>query len=157
MSKSETGETALSFFRERYGMDDRSLTRALDSALERHVDYADLYFEYTIQDSVSLEEGIVKSGARHLKQGVGVRAQDGERQGYAHSDEVTVESLELAAATARTICQQPRGANAVAVSGSGAKTHDLYPVSLPPTEVPVGQKVSIRARSSTASPLARSC
>ncbi len=143
MSKAETGETALSFFRERYGMDDRSLTRALDSALERHVDYADLYFEYTIQDSVSLEEGIVKSGARHLQQGVGVRAQDGERQGYAHSDEVTVESLELAAATARAICQQPRGANAVAVSGSGAKPHDLYPVSLPPTEVPVDKKVDL--------------
>ena len=45
----------------------------------------------------SLEEGIVKSGDRHLEQGVGVRAQSGERQGYAHSDDVTVESLRIAA------------------------------------------------------------
>ena len=30
------------------------------------------------QDSVSLEEGIVKSGSRHIEQGVGVRAQSGE-------------------------------------------------------------------------------
>ena len=36
-----------------------------------------------------LEEGIVKSGDRHLEQGVGVRAQVGERQGYAHSDELS--------------------------------------------------------------------
>ena len=43
----------------------------------------------------------MKSGDRHVEQGVGVRAQSGERQGYAHSDDVTVESLEIAATTAR--------------------------------------------------------
>ncbi len=137
------GEVGVSFFREHYGMDDRSLARALDTALEREVDYADLYFEYTIQDSVALEEGIVKSGSRHLEQGVGVRAQAGERQGYAHSDEVTVESLELAAATARAISESPSRASAVAVRESGAGAHDLYPVELPPTEAPVPRKVEL--------------
>ena len=91
-------DDALLFFRSRFGLDDQSLTGVLDTALERRVDYADLFFEYTTQDSVSLEEGIVKSGDRHVEQGVGVRAQIGERQGYAHSDEVTIESLRLAAA-----------------------------------------------------------
>jgi TldD protein len=143
MSEQETSVAAVSFFRDRYGLDDRSLTRVLDEALERKVDYADLYFEYTVQDSVALEEGIVKSGSRHLEQGVGVRAQDGERQGYAHSDDITVESLEVAAATARAISQQTSGANAVAVQSSGANAHDLYPVTLPPTEAPVTSKVAL--------------
>ena len=143
MASNQGGEVAVSFFRDRYGMDDRSLTRALDAALERKVDYADLYFEYTVQDSVALEEGIVKSGSRHLEQGVGVRTQVAERQGYAHSDEVTVENLELAAATARAISESPSKTTAVAVQGTGANARNLYPVELSPTEVPVSKKVEL--------------
>jgi TldD protein len=135
-------DDALLFFRSRFGLDDRGLAGALDTALERQIDYADLFFEYTTQDSVSLEEGIVKSGDRHVEQGVGVRAQTGERQGYAHSDEVTIESLRLAASTARTISQDAGGPSAVAVS-AGAPPHDLYPVSQAPTDVPVDRKVAL--------------
>ena len=50
--------TARAFFRDRFGLDDRSLAAALDTALERRVDYADLFFEHTTGDSVVLEEGI---------------------------------------------------------------------------------------------------
>jgi len=143
MASSDGGEVAVSFFRDRFGMDDRSLTRALDAALEREVDYADLYFEYTVEDSVALEEGIVKSGSRHLEQGVGVRTQIAERQGYAHSDEVTIENLELAAATARAISESPSRTSAVAVRGSGANARNLYPIETAPTEVPVSEKVGL--------------
>ena len=86
----ESPSSSLVLFRERFGIDDRSLAAALNTALERPVDHADLFFEYTTRDSVMLEEGIVRSGSRNLEQGVGVRVQSGERQGYAHSDEITV-------------------------------------------------------------------
>ena len=141
-SSGRNGDGAVDFFRDRFGLDDRTLTAALDMALERNAEYADLFFEYTTQDSVSLEEGIVKSGDRHLEQGVGVRAQVGERQGYAHTDEVTVESLHLAASTARTISQESRTSQAVAIGGA-TPVHDLYPVDLPPTDVPVAHKVEL--------------
>jgi TldD protein len=136
------GDDALQFFRSRFGLDERSLARTLDTALERRVDYADLFFEYATQDSVSLAEGMVKSGDRHLEQGVGVRAQAGERQGYAHSDEVTVESLCLAASTARAISEASGAAAPVAVR-AGGPPHDLYPVDTAPTEVPVERKVAL--------------
>jgi len=131
------------FFLERFGLDDRSLDAALGTALERPVDYADLFFEYATQDSVALEEGIVKSGSRHLEQGVGVRAQSGERQGYAHSDDVTVESVQLAAATARAISEGDGGSRSVALAGSARPAHDLYPVTQAPTDVPVERKTAL--------------
>jgi len=56
-------DAALGFLHERFGLDDRSLVKALDTALEREVDYADLFFEYGTQDSVLLEEGIVSARA----------------------------------------------------------------------------------------------
>ena len=53
-----SSERSLTFFRERFGLDERGLDAALGTALERKVDHADLFFEYTTQDSVVLEEGI---------------------------------------------------------------------------------------------------
>jgi len=133
-------ESALAFFQDRFDLNDRSLATALDTALERNIDYADLYFEYTTTDSVSLEEGIVKSGDRHLEQGVGVRAVRGERQGYAHSDDLSLDSAKLAAGTARTIADEPSAHAPVAIT-AGAPAHNLYPVETAPTDVPVAFKV----------------
>ncbi len=135
-------DESLAFFRNRYGVDDRALTRTLGMALERRVDSADLFFEYTTQDSLVLEEGIVKSGDRHIEQGVGVRAQSGERQGYAYSDEVTVESLEIAATTARAISADAGSSASIAVR-PGHGVHDLYPVDRAPTDMPVDRKVAL--------------
>jgi TldD protein len=124
-------------------MDSRSLEAVIETALSRRVDHADLFFEYTTRDAVVLEEGIVKSGDRHLEQGVGVRAQAGERQGYAHSDEVSADSAMLAASTARAISEGPASPGAVAVGGSAAPASDLYPVQTAPTDVPVGAKIAV--------------
>ena len=139
---SENPTSSLAFFRDQVGLDESSLSAALDTAMERRVDYADLFFEYSTQDSVVLEEGIVKSADRHLEQGVGVRAQQGERQGYAHSDEISVDSVRLAASTARSISEQSGSTTSVAVR-AGGDGPNLYPVSTPPTEVPVAHKVSL--------------
>ncbi len=57
---SQSSDSALAIFRDRFGLDDRSLMKALEVALERPVDHADLFFEYTTRDSVSLEEGMSK-------------------------------------------------------------------------------------------------
>jgi TldD protein len=146
MSSAETGDgasqQALAFFKERFGVDEGSLEATLATALERRVDYADVYLEYTTQDSVSLEEGIVKDGSRHLDQGVGVRAQSGERQGYAHSDEISIDSARLAAGTARTISDQGGGSLPVALHGGRPQT-SLYPMENSPTDVPIESKVGL--------------
>lgn len=43
------------------------------------VDAADLYFQHQISESWVLEDGIVKDGSFNVDQGVGVRAQSGEK------------------------------------------------------------------------------
>ena len=134
---------SLALFQDRFGLDDRCLARTLETALERKIDSAELFFEYTTQDSVALEEGIVKSGSRHIEQGVGVRAQAGERQGYAHSDEVTVESLEIAATTARSISRESQTGGSVAVRSGAPPARDLYPVERAPTDEPIETKVAL--------------
>jgi TldD protein len=143
MSHEPTPPAPAEFFRERFGVDDRSLEAVLGTTLERRVDHAELYFEYSTSDSVSLEDGLVKGGGRSVEQGVGVRAQSGERQGYAHSDEISVESMRVAATTARAISEDGGSPGPVAVAGPAAPDRNLYPVSRAPTETPVGAKVDL--------------
>ncbi len=130
-------------FGDRYGIGTRELERALGAALEGPIDHADLFFELSTDDAVSLEDGIVKSGDRHLVQGVGVRAVAGEKQGYAHADDISLESLRLAAGTARAIAAgSPRGGS-VAIGGPALPARDLYPIALSPTDVPIATKVAL--------------
>jgi TldD protein len=133
----------VTFFRERFGVDEGSLARTLSAALDGPADAADLFFEYTTRDAVVLEEGIVKSGDRHLSQGVGVRVVAGEKQGYAHSDEIDAHHLVEAAKTARAIAAGRAGARSVAVRGPGAPSRDLYPIGSGPTEVAIPDKVRL--------------
>ncbi len=130
-------------FQERFGIDEIVLEKILGTTLERDVDYGDLYFEHTSQDSVSLEEGIVKSGDRQISQGVGIRAQSGERQGYAYSDEITVSSMTLAATAARAICEKPANSKSISVSPIRNVPTPLYSGEQLSSDISIKQKTSL--------------
>jgi TldD protein len=88
------------------GLEERHLSRTLGSVLRGGVDYADLYFQVSRQESWSLEDGIIREGSFSLDQGVGVRAVSGEKTGFAYSDELMLPALERAAVAARAIARQ---------------------------------------------------
>jgi TldD protein len=56
-----------------------SLQSVLGELAGPGIDAADLYFQGQISESWALEDGIVKEGSFNLDQGVGVRAQSGEK------------------------------------------------------------------------------
>ena len=86
-----------------YGLDVKELTKVLDRIAAHHVDYADLYFQYSRSEGWSLEEGIVKSGSFNIDEGVGVRAVSGEKTAFAYSDDISLPALADAASTVRAI------------------------------------------------------
>ncbi|TBV04091.1 metalloprotease TldD [Phytopseudomonas dryadis] len=69
------------------------------------IDAADLYFQSQVSETWVLEDGIVKEGSFNLDQGVGVRAQSGEKTGFAYSNAITAEALSQAARAARSIAR----------------------------------------------------
>ncbi|WP_277419003.1 PmbA/TldA family metallopeptidase, partial [Pseudomonas viridiflava] len=80
-----------------------SLQSVLGELAGPGIDAADLYFQGMISESWALEDGIVKEGSFNLDQGVGVRAQSGEKTGFAYSNAITEEALLTAARAARSI------------------------------------------------------
>ncbi|HSL04619.1 MAG TPA: metalloprotease TldD [Nitrospiraceae bacterium] len=126
-----------------FGLTEGEVLGALGRVKVRDVDYADLYFESCVSESVSMEESLVKRATKSVSQGVGVRATAGEKTGFAYSDELTKKDLELAADTARYIANSPSGTEAVPMPIRQRPTHDLYPVEQAQAEVATAERVSL--------------
>jgi TldD protein len=131
------------FLDRRFGITARDLDKVLARALERRADYADLYFEYRINQTLNLEEGMVKSASRSSANGVGVRVLAETRTGYAFTDDITIENLELAARTARTIASDRPGLAPAPVDARQEAPRDLYPVKDSPTDVPLARPIEM--------------
>ncbi|MFQ5683437.1 MAG: metalloprotease TldD [Candidatus Binatia bacterium] len=134
---------AESFFDRRFGISARDLDRVLAKALGKKADYADLYFEYRVNEAISLEEGMVKHTSLSTANGVGVRVLAESKTGYAFTDDITIENLELAARTAQSIARNRESSAPVPVRGEKARSHDLYPVEGPARNVPLDKKIAL--------------
>src|SRR5258706_5753890 len=133
---------AESFFDRRFGVTGRELEKLMAQALEQKADYADLYFEYRVNEGVSLEEGLVKQGSRSTSNGVGARVLAEAKTGYAYTDDITIENLELAVGTAQYIAHNRESGAPVPVGRERAEARDLYRVRAPATEVPLERKTA---------------
>jgi TldD protein len=137
------GQGAEGGYLDTFGVTSRELQIVMGKVKVRDVDYADLYFEHTEAESVSMEESLVKRASKSISQGVGVRATAGEKTGYAYSDEITLRQLEQAADTARYIAQSPAGEGQIPAVRVARPSRDLYPIQQPATQIPTGEKVSL--------------
>src|SRR6187455_3551082 len=87
-------------------IDTAALQTVFGQMLSHHIDYADLYFQYSRAEGWALEEGIVKSGSFNIDQGVGVRAVSGDKTAFAYSDDISMPALASAAQATRAIARQ---------------------------------------------------
>jgi TldD protein len=122
------------------GLDDRRLDKIFGEVLAHSVDFADLYFQLSHQESWSLEDGIVKDGSASIEQGVGVRALAGEKTGFAYSDEIVLPALEEASRAARAIAVQ--GADRQVSAWRAKAGHQLYLPADPATALATQDKVA---------------
>ncbi|MGB9905823.1 MAG: TldD/PmbA family protein [Candidatus Saccharicenans sp.] len=82
---------------------DEVLKKAIATALKKGGDLAEVYVENRITRSLLLEEGKFKSAVFGLIRGAGVRVIDGDKTGYAYTDELTEEKILRAAEIASYI------------------------------------------------------
>lgn len=81
------------------------LAQTLSYIHQHSVDYADLYFQSSYNETWVLEDGLIKEGTYNIERGVGVRAVSGEKTGFSYSDAINMEALNKAAEAARSIAQ----------------------------------------------------
>jgi TldD protein len=103
------------------GLDENRIAGVLGDVMGHAVDYTDIYFQLTREESWALEDGIVKDGAHSIEQGVGVRALAGEKTGFAYSDEVMLPALLEAAHAARAISRSGADGSVQAWRATGGR------------------------------------
>ncbi|MDR0218354.1 MAG: metalloprotease TldD [Enterobacteriaceae bacterium] len=123
------------------GLNHNDLFSVLGQLAERHLDYADLYFQSSYHETWVLEDRIIKDGSYHIDQGVGVRAVSGEKTGFAYADQITLNALQQSAQAARSIVRET--GNGVAHT-LGAVTHPLlYPAIDPLQSMSREEKIAL--------------
>lgn len=91
------------YFLEMFQVKVEDMERLIATAKGQGADYADLYFENTSYNELTLKDGIVSAGGYHIDYGVGIRALNGDRTGYAYSESTSMPDMIAAAKAAATI------------------------------------------------------
>ncbi len=129
------------------GLDASRLARVLGTVMGHAVDNADLYFQWSREESWALEDGIVKEGHHSIEQGVGVRALAGEKTGFAYSDEIAMPALEEASRAARAIAHQGgQGTSGTVQAWHAPAARRLYSATDPLIAIKDGDKVALLER-----------
>ncbi|MFC4701055.1 metalloprotease TldD [Glaciecola siphonariae] len=85
------------------GLDKAKIFGFLEQVMQHQNTFADMYFQSSQHESWVLEDGIIKDGSYNIERGVGVRAVNEDKTGFAYSDEINTDALQKACLAARTI------------------------------------------------------
>jgi len=124
-----------------FGVDQATVARVMSELTASGADAADLYFQHSRSNSLSLEDGIVSKASSNIQQGVGLRVVIGEQTGYAFTEDMTLPSMLAAARTASAIAS---GSRAVAPQAFAPKDMGgLYTTTVPWADVGIDQKLPV--------------
>lgn len=123
-----------------FGVSEADLKKVLAAALEKGGDYADLFFEHTISNSIRLMDGAVNNSYSNIDYGVGVRVLIGDQSGYAYVENITVEDMLKAARTAARIASANKGNKPLNLTEKELKKN-YYTVASPWEEVSLKDKM----------------
>ncbi len=113
-------------YMEHFEVTPQQIQKVIATALEMGADYADLYFEHTLSNNCTLEDGKVNSAYSNIRYGVGIRVLKGDQTGYAYSEEVTPEAMMKAARTAANIANTVSSSDPVDINEYVAPNY--YPI-----------------------------
>ena len=130
---------------------ERDVTSLLGRLSGGEIDTGELFFQLSENESWSLEDGAVKSGAYNIERGVGVRAISGEKTGFAYAEDIVLPALSRATDAARAIARSGGGqaVRAFEQSRPPVRYADANPIRSADDEAKVGllRRIDAFARS----------
>ncbi|OJU47899.1 MAG: peptidase U62 [Bacteroidales bacterium 45-6] len=135
MMNNITTEAMLSHF----GVSVEDLKKVLAAALEKGGGYADLYFQHTRNNQISLRDGEVNRAASNVDYGVGIRTVAGDQTGYAYVENTLPEDMIRAARTAAGIAATTTKPS-LEIKLTEKHFHNFYPIEIPWESVDILRK-----------------
>jgi TldD protein len=137
-----TGPTEGVGYFSRFGVTDKLIRETLSQALSKGGDYADVFFQHRVSNSLALEDGAVNRASANVGLGVGVRVVKGDQTGYGFTEDITTDGLKRAALTAAAIADGPAKNAPVRFQTTEGKP-DRYPIKVRWEDVRPRQKLSV--------------
>lgn len=92
---------------EHFEVTPQMLQKVISAAMSRGGDYADLFFEHKISNTLALEDGKVNRAYSNVDYGMGVRVLKGDQTGFAYTENISQEDMLKVAKTAANIANDP--------------------------------------------------
>jgi len=118
------------------------IKKLLEIALSKGGDFSELFFEYKIFNSVTMEEDIIKSSSESIILGVGVRVLKGNQEGYAYTNDMSFEKMKHAALSAAAIANGPSKTRVANLNISKPR-HQVYDLNEPLSRLELEQKIEM--------------
>lgn len=131
----------LHYYYEHFGVNEQIINEIIATALSKGGEYADVFFQHTIDDFIALEDKAVNRAFSDVSFGVGIRVLNGDQTGYSFTEEVTPEAMKAAAKTAANIAGLKKK---VAPQELKLRTNpNYYPTKKSWEDVSIDQKIPI--------------
>ncbi|MBP1665815.1 MAG: peptidase [Bacteroidetes bacterium] len=95
---------------------EEQLQKVIITAMGKGADYADIFFEHTVNNTAMLQDNKVNRAYSDIKYGAGIRVLKGEQTGFAYSENTSPESMLQAARTAANIAESSSSHSDVSIS-----------------------------------------
>ena len=119
----------------------KNINKILAAALEGGADFAEIFYEDTKRNSISLENSKLERVKTGYDLGVGIRVLTGDQVSYAYTDDLSLDSL---LKTAKVAGSASSGNKQVVVNDLTTKQPKLiHPVKIKPAEVDKKKKVKL--------------
>ncbi|MCL2040195.1 MAG: TldD/PmbA family protein [Bacteroidetes bacterium] len=126
-----------------FGFTKEELNKLLLIALSKGGDFSELYFEYIKNNSVGMEEGLIKSSSEYISLGVGIRVIKDNNYGYAHTSDLTFDKIQDAALSAAAIAMD-NNSKVKSINVNESKiNHQYYDLSSPVVDIALKEKINL--------------
>ncbi len=129
-------------------LDQIDISRVLRKALNGGGEFADIYFEEGSATAIACEDGKIEKVIAGTDRGVGIRVISDLRTAYAYTNEVTESAL---VALAETVSRAVKGNSfGSAIDMRPKRVGSGFPITMPPAQVPLLDKVALVNRANLA-------
>jgi TldD protein len=125
-----------------FSLSQTDLQKVLNTALSQGGDFAEIFLEYRMFNSINMEEDIIKETSENIMLGAGIRVIFGDQTGYGYTNDLSVEKIIRAALTATSIAKGSVSHESSSINPSPF-THNYYPIIYPVHDLSLENKISM--------------
>ena len=129
-------------FSSRFGVTKETMRKVLEAALSKGGDFAELFFEYTLSNSVVMEDDIIRESTEDVALGVGIRVLNDRQTGYAYTSDLSPETMRRTALTAAAIASSPARVRMAEIKPT-KPSRQVYLLTSPFAEAPLGDRITL--------------